>query len=512
MRRLFPFVVLLIFLPLSALNAATSAKPEADGSSASAQTDVEGGRISVTAEADTVTPYQNQPVLYTIRVVVRTGVSRISVNDISITNAIVEATGDPAVSDEFERGAPVKVVEFHYIITPLQPGKMTISPVVLLGEFQAPNLSMLADPSGSSAASKATQQALNFFSTYGGEPFNIASNATLLNVKPPVAAMDPWLPLTSLKISEKIDASQSIHVGEPVVRKITLSANGAVGSQLPDIAALQQFRNFRAYAGRPVLGQNFDSKTAVISGWRTDSYSVIARSAGPLVLPAIRISWWDVVNNRAAIAELPERVLHILPAKIVPGLPVNHDHSEDQRQVGQSQHTLQRRLQIALADIGLALPYAGFGIAIAALLFGAVRWWGATRKILRFGEKLFAAIKVKISPKNFTPGVFSGRTLADVHTAEELKIFLQAYAYRHWGTPKNASLEAIFSISPESRAKFYDEDVRSLTSGIGAALYAGRPVDVEGLKRRSRRVIRALKGRARSSRENREELSILNPS
>lgn len=491
MRCLFPVAVLLIFLC----------------SSASAQTDVGGGRISVTAKADTTTPYQNQPVLYTVRVVVRAGISKMSASNIDITNAIVEETGSADVSDAVEHGRPVKVAEFHYIITPLQAGKMTIPAVVLDGEFQAPNL----DPSGNSAVSSATQQALNFFSTYGAETFHIASNATVLNVKPPVAAMDPWLPLTSLKISEKVDASRSVHVGEPVTRKITLSATGAVGSQLPDTGAQQQFGNFKAYADRPVMGENFDSKTAVISGWRTDSYSVIARSAGPLVLPAVRISWWDVVNNRAAIAELPERVLHILPAKTAQALPVNGDHAQDQQQAGKSQQKQPHWLQNAFADIGRALPYAGVSVVIAALLFGAFRWGEPKRNILRFKDAAFAAMNVKTGAPNVASGMSVGGALKDVQTPEELKIFLQAYSHRHWGTPKNASLERIFSISPDSRTKL-DDDVEALTKKIGAALYAGDTADVEDLKKRSRRVIKALGARAESSRGNREELSILNPS
>jgi hypothetical protein len=353
---------------------------------------------------------------------------------------------------------------------------------------------------------------LNFFSTYGAESFHIASNATVLNVKPPVAAMDPWLPLTSLKISEKIDASQSVHVGEPVTRKITLSATGAVGSQLPDTGAQQQFGNVRAYADRPVMGENFDSKTAVISGWRTDSYSVIARSAGPLVLPAIRISWWDVVNNRAAIAELPERIVYILPAKTALGPPVDGDHAHNPQQAGKSQQRqVLHWLQNAFADIGLVLPYAGISVVIAALLFGAFRWGEPKRRLLRFKEAAFAAIKIKTELPNAASGMSSGAILRDVRTAEELKIFLQAHAHRHWGAPKNASLEMIFSLSANSPTKL-DDDVKALIQKINAALYAGDTADVEDLKKRSRRVIKALGARAKRGNGNREELPILNPS
>jgi hypothetical protein len=511
MKRLFLLLALLIFLPLSDSNAIALPKPDADAS-ASQQTAVAGGMISVTAKADTVTPYQNQPVLYTIRVIVRTSISGASVSNIDIANAIVEGKGAPDVSDEIDRGIPVRVAEFHYIITPLQPGKMTIPPVVLQGKFQAPNLAALADPSGSFAVSSGTQQSMNFFSTYGGEPFSIASNATLLNVKPPAAAMDPWLPLTSLKISEKIDASQSIHVGEPLIRKITLSATGAVGSQLPDLASQQQHGNFRVYADRPTMGENIDRKTGVISGWRTDSYSVIAQSAGRLVLPAIRISWWDVVNNKAAIAELPERIVNILPVVSAQKLSINDDGSKSRRQVGKSPQIQSHWLQNWLADAGYAILCGLVGVVIAALLFGAFRWWEATHKVFRHGPTTLAVMKAKLRPQNPTSRMLSGETLEHVHTAEELKAFLQTYAYRHWGTPKNASLEKIFSISPGSRVKRERDDVEVVTKEIGAALYAGRTVDVADLKRRSRRVIKALRRGAKSARRIREELPRLNPS
>ncbi|HEY5338379.1 MAG TPA: hypothetical protein VIJ85_09265 [Rhizomicrobium sp.] len=500
MRYRFLFLALLAFAPLSA----AAASPAANGSPA--QTDVTAGMVSVTASADTATPYQNQAVLYTVRVVVRANISSTSLSDVSVANAIVEARGEPDVSDQIEHGMPARVAEFHYIITPLQPGKMTIPAIVLHGEFRAPNISALADPSGSFAFSHGTQQSLNFFSTYGAEPFSIVSNAVTLNVKPPAAAMDPWLPLTSLTISEATGPSPSVHVGEPLTRKITLSAKGAVGSQLPDVQAQQENGNFRAYADRPTMGENVDKKTGAISGWRTDSYSVIAQSAGRLVLPAIKISWWDVVNNRAATAQLPERIVNILPATAALTPPAHDASTTDRKQTGKPAQ-LWRRLQNFL--ISRAFIFGFLSVVIAALLFGA--WLQMKDNIRPTWEALSAFLMVKHRPQNPALNTSPEGKLRHVRTAAELNIFLQAYAHRQWGTPKTASLEKIFSMSQGSRTPRESDDIAVVTKETGAALYANKTVDVEDLKKRSRRILRSLRNSSTRDRKSREKLSRLNP-
>ena len=186
----------------------------------SSQISADGSMVSITAKASTTTPYRNQPILYTIRCVVRGYVSGVGLSDISVSNAIVQRQGKPDVYDQVQNGVPVRVVEFHYIITPLQPGKITIPPAVLKGKIGTPYFGPMIDPFGGTFMFSArARQALDFFSSFGGDPFRVASNATLLDVKPPASAMDPWLPLTSLKITEDIDASQPVRVGEPLNSK-----------------------------------------------------------------------------------------------------------------------------------------------------------------------------------------------------------------------------------------------------------------------------------------------------
>lgn len=464
-----------------------------------------GGAISLTAKASTTTPYQNQPILYTIHCVVRGDISDAALSDISIGNAIVQREGRPAVHDEVEKGATVRVVELHFIITPLQPGIITVPPAVLKGKIETPSLAATADPFGGGFMfSPGTRQALNFFSAFGGEPFTIASNTTVLNVKPPARAMDPWLPVKSLTIKEDTDGPQQARVGEPLMRKIILSAEGAVGSQLPDTEVQQDQADFRVYADKPATGENVDEKTGAIFGWRKESYSLVPQKPGRLVLPAIRVAWWDIVNNKLATAELPKRIVDVLPGVVVQKPVVaSPDATKKSRSVarGPSIPVQSSPAQTASSN-AVFLILCGLAGVLTAALF--IFWWlrrGSTRPSA-------TAPKIAIANKDIEKPL-AEQALKHVRTAEELKSFLQTYAHEHWGVSENASLERIFAPLRNSRAQ---QDIEIVIERIGGALYAGKSVDVEDLKRRCRRIIAVQRKQTRGNRKGAEKLPLLNPS
>jgi len=507
MKRLFLFLTLLAFSLSSAFGA--SSTPPAGSPSTARPADTADGMVSITAKADTATPYQNQPILYTVRIVVRTSVSQMSLSDISLPNAIVETRGAPDISDEMERGVPVRVAEFHYIITPLQPGKVVIPPIVLQGTFPTTNLAALADPSGTFAISSGMRQSLDFFSKYGSEPFSVASNATQLNIKPPAAAMDPWLPLTSLNVREKIDTSRSVHVGDQLVRKITLTAIGAVGSQLPEIEVQQNHADFSGYSDRPTMGEDVDKKKGTISGWRTNTQNLIPQRPGNLVLPAIKVSWWNIATDKAAIAILPQRIVDVLPE---PSARTAHPHRpgvNSHAASGRSVSSVLVWMRNIWTNRRFVLLYGLAGILFVALLlvFWRRRAHGNDYRLWSGRQRIVAGNSRRKKP---VPGTATDDRLGQVHTPEELKLFLQAYAHRYCGTSKNAPLEHIFSALLDSRSELANV-ADMVIKEIGAALYVGQTVDIETLKKRSRRLIAALRRGVRTRRRSGAKLELLNP-
>jgi hypothetical protein len=103
------------------------------------------------------------------------------------------------------------------------------------------------------------------------------------------------------------------------------------------------------------------------------------------------------------------------------------------------------------------------------------------------------------------------QNLDHVRTAEELRAFLQAYLYARRGIAKNTPLDrSLPALSKSWPAKDRD-DADAVIKGIGAALYAGKVVDIDNLKKRCRRIIAALNREIKNSRKDRQRLKFLNP-
>jgi len=453
--------------------------------------------ISVSAKAEENNPYQNQPISYTVTVTARATIADVTVSDMNVDHAIIEKQGQPEMRDEVENGVPIKVIKLRLLITPLTAGKITIPPVTLQGQIENEQ-----QPRGQ--ANNGMMDPFQMMQNMGGfgfrsfKPFSIASNAVELDVKPPAVAMDPWLPLHALTIHEKMDATQA-KVGEPLTRKLVLMADGAVGSQLPSLEPQQNHTDFKVYADKPTMGEDVSKKSGLVSGWRGESFSLIPQKPGKLTLPAIKVPWWDVENNKVAYAELPEKTIDVAPGTVaqtqtpptaapetspapVPGTPVAEQPK----------------------------PYALYAIvaALAFVLLLVVLWaFSLQRKISRLNTPS-APAKQPAAPKP------SGKIdMSQIKTEEELNRFIQTYAHEQWGTEKNALLEDIFAAVQKSRAGLSTEEAQAVAREISAALYAGRGIaDIEALKERSKNVLSSVQGKAKNPKESSEKLPGLNPS
>ena len=486
-------IALLLFLPATALAAAAG-----------------NGAVSISASASTEAPYQNQSILYTVRVVARASVSNVSLDDPHVANAIVERQGEPQTRRSTENGAPVNLVEFHFIITPLRPGSVTILPLVLKGEAETPS-APAPDQFGGSFMAEMSRAMNAISSLAGGQPFRVAGNQTILNVRPPVAAINPWLPLASLKLTEDMPLAQSIRVGDLISRKITLSANGAVGSQLPDVEEQQNHRDFKVYTDKPTMGQTID-KTGGILALRTESFSLVPQHPGMLVLPAVTVSWWNVLTDKVATSELPQRIIKVLPGATA--LSSNNDDTDLAHDRGLSRGAVTAPSKspggILNSKDGL---WRILEIVLIVGLLAIAFWWLTRRQKFGFAKNArspaaFGAIPRLRKSKSDSIGMVAFK---HVRGPEELKTFLQCYAHEHWSTAKNASLENIFAACKVPETGSERNDVDALIEGVSAALYAGRPADIEDLKKRCRRIIMASNKRYTRLRKGNQKLACLNP-
>lgn len=195
-----------------------------------------------------------------------------------------------------ERGdVRYRVLERHYAIFPERSGPLVIPEMTLTGRLVERRSDRLWQPS------------------VRGRRIQASSDPVELEVMPRPASFtgDNWLPARQLQATQTISASDRPTVGEPVTRTIILDAIGLEENMLTE-ATWPEIQGARIYPDQP-QGITRDDGRWVL-GHKEFRYAVVPEEVGELVLPELKIQWWDTVNNRQQTAILPEKRLNISPS------------------------------------------------------------------------------------------------------------------------------------------------------------------------------------------------------
>ncbi len=444
------------------------------------------------AKIDKKSPYQNEPVLYTAKLIAARNIADISISELKVENAIVEKQGEPKIYDAQIKGTPVKIVEVRYLITPLKSGKIEIPAFVFQGQVESATKrrnqrhSLFDDPffndpffDNSFFGMRDPFTIFDKLNSY--EPFAVAGNKIELNVKAPAAKMDPWLPLSSLEISHHLEGASSAKVGEPLTLTLTMVAKGAVGSILPSLEEqITATNDFKIYADKPQISESISDDEKNITGWREESYSIIPQKSGELTLPEIKVSWWDVTKNQIAYTTIAAQKINVEAGSPTSGGQAEKQASEQspKPQIKKMQkQNIKETKEASSAPVKIeqkaSLPHYIYviltiGAVFIILLSGAVLYlW---QKISKQDKDPAPRKEPVVSPAN--EDKISLNKIKSAKTAQELKDMLQIFAHQHWNTPRNASLVEIYeTISERSPENIVNSN--KLFTDLDKLLYAG---------------------------------------
>lgn len=248
--------------------------------------------VYIESKLDTLVPYVQQTVGYTVRLYYEAG----SLVDGRLDQDAPDGASLQQLGEDMQNTVRVgdrffKVLERRYLLIPERPGPLTVPPA----RFQGRSLGVFGDPFDAAR-----------------QEVRARSRPLALQVKPiPPAAPQPWLPLRALSL-RYIETPTSLRAGESATITVELHAEGATTSQLPALelkagegARLfpdQARRNDRFQDGRPL-------------GTITRRIAVLPSRAGPLRISAPRIAWWDAEAGVARVASLPDLILDVAPGK-----------------------------------------------------------------------------------------------------------------------------------------------------------------------------------------------------
>lgn len=246
--------------------------------------------MELTAEPDVV--YAQSQVLFTLKlfVGVSTGRATLTGPETAGVEAIVEKLGEDSQYQATRGGRNFIVRERRYAVFPQAAGMLTIGPVT----FEA----MVIPDRGFSRVQR------------------FRSSVVELEVKPAVApppelAGAAWLPAKNVTLREQWSEEGELAVGIPRTRTIVVEGLGLLETQLPDVL-LEPQSGVRQYADRPELARELTPEGLLSR--RSMSFAVIAQTPGELTLASVRLPWWNVVEERWEVAELPPRALRVTPS------------------------------------------------------------------------------------------------------------------------------------------------------------------------------------------------------
>lgn len=167
-----------------------------------------------------------------------------------------------------------------------------------------------------------------------------------------------------------------MRVGESATRTLTLSAAGLTGAQLPELPQLA-VDGLRFYPDQAEVSdlQQEDG----ITGTRIERSAVIPLRSGDMELPAVRLRWWDTINQRFEEAVIPARTIHVLPAADAGTTP--HPGSAAIRATPPVEPVSAPAALQPAASVTPPWPWmiATALLAIATLVSG-LQWWRLARK------------------------------------------------------------------------------------------------------------------------------------
>ncbi len=216
-----------------------------------------------------------------------------------LNHADIAQIGQDEKSIDIRGGIKYSVITRRYTITPTKSGNVKITAPVLEGE------------------SVKIVPVSNFSNRMVRSPVIKSGPAINLEVKSqPAHYKGQWMISDNVLLTEEVQPkAQAYQVGQPITRTITLVASEVSNKQLPELkfnypADLRFYPDKDEVTGFVQGGKSY--------GQRLSSHAIIPSQAGSLVLPEIRVPWWDSTTDSQQVATIPERILTISAADLAP--------------------------------------------------------------------------------------------------------------------------------------------------------------------------------------------------
>jgi hypothetical protein len=338
----------------------TSDKASTDASSTTADGQ---DAVMLRTEVDDKSPYVNQQVLYTVKLMTNKQMLNAQYQPPQVDNALLIPLGEGRHYETQIHGEYYAVEEQQYVIYPQKSGPLVLHPPT----FQA--------------------------TVYDEFPKDVTATAKTLPISVRPAPNDyqgkHWLPAKNIELTETYDPpGESLKKGDAVTRTVTLQAV-AMPSQLLPTLSFSVVDGINVYPETPEVKNTFKQNQLV--GTATTKVTYLLNQEGRINIPPLALPWFNTTTGKTEIATLPAHtlmvagggnILHKTPTRAgeIKQTKISDTHSESTSQTNSATRQWQR----------ICAFIAGFSIA---LIIVALLLWLRRTQIFNNARHNHAAVK-----------------------------------------------------------------------------------------------------------------------
>jgi len=304
--------------------------------------------------------YVQEAGVYTLKLYLAKELLDGSLSTPSMEDAQLTQLGKQTESYELVDGKRYLVITREYLIQPQKSGPYTIAAPVFQGRVQQ---------------------------NYRQLEVSAIGEDQQIEIKPiPSDYKGAWLPSELVNLGEEWQPSDdTIEVGTPITRTITLTALGVTKEQLPDIE-MPTINGIRSY---PDQKENNNAvRNGRVVSQQTASYALLPQTPGTYTLPEIKLPWFNTKINRISFATLPARTITVTPSSTVVNTPVNTEQSIDNIPVDETKADADTSIQMQTAHSYTPLWLIAVAVLGYILWIGTVIFYWFTRSNINTIEKV----------------------------------------------------------------------------------------------------------------------------
>jgi hypothetical protein len=243
--------------------------------------------------------YLGQPLIFTTRIYIAQATDNMNLIGPELKDARIEVYGQDQNGEAMRNGIRYKTITRQFQITTDKAGDFMINSPFLSGDLRkVVNVS-------------------NRQNQVIAIPINVRGDRLQIQIKDkPAGYQGEWLVSEDVRLLDNAPLRPAdYHQGEPITRTITLQIASINKDQLPTIS-FNYPKGLRFYPDQDEITEG--QANGRLYAQRTMRHAIIPDQAGELILPEIRIPWWNSLTEKQEYAVLPTQTLTILAANKQP--------------------------------------------------------------------------------------------------------------------------------------------------------------------------------------------------